>query len=234
MSAMNGLLDRIVRRRRASASSRLGPPNGTTPADPVAYASANGSVRATEVIDAPTVAEPGRAADPAAQATDPAPPATDLAPPAADPARPAARQPAPPIAAPPARAARKAAAAAAPPAAAAPAAAVTATQPQGLRERSRIRRRTRFLRRLRELQIRDIGGFMLELHRFGRDRPDLVGAKLEAAAKTDRELRALERALGRERPLTDLREPGIGGACPACGTVHGSADHYCSWCGREL
>jgi uncharacterized OB-fold protein len=34
--------------------------------------------------------------------------------------------------------------------------------------------------------------------------------------------------------LTDVREPGIGGACSACGTVHGSADRYCSWCGREL
>jgi hypothetical protein len=107
-------------------------------------------------------------------------------------------------------------------------------KPPGLRERSRIRRRTRFLRRMRHLQLRDIGGFMVELNRFGRDRPDLVKVKIEAAAKTDRELRSLERTLGEGRPLMDVREPGIGGACPGCGTVHGSADRYCSWCGREL
>jgi glutathione S-transferase len=104
----------------------------------------------------------------------------------------------------------------------------------GLRQRSRIRRRARYLRRLRELQLRDIGGFVVELHRFGRERPDLLNAKVEAAAETDRELRELEQVLGDDQPVAELREPGIGGACPACGTVHGSSDRYCSWCGREL
>ena len=105
---------------------------------------------------------------------------------------------------------------------------------RGLRERSRLRRRARYLRRLRELQLRDIGGFVVELHRFGRERPDLVKPKVEAAAETDRELRELERVLDDGRALSELREPGIGGACPACGTVHGSPDRYCAWCGREL
>lgn len=103
----------------------------------------------------------------------------------------------------------------------------------GLRGRARIRRRSRYLRQLRELQLRDLGGFVLELHRFGRQRPDLIEDKVSAAADTDRELRALEDAL-RRRTLRELREPGIGGACPACGTVHGSSDRYCSWCGRAL
>jgi hypothetical protein len=75
---------------------------------------------------------------------------------------------------------------------------------------------------------------MLELHRFGHDRPELVRSKLEAAANTDLELRALERSLGEGHPLTAVRQPGIGGACAACGTVHGSPDRYCSWCGRAL
>ncbi|HEY2160214.1 MAG TPA: hypothetical protein VGH24_02825 [Solirubrobacteraceae bacterium] len=101
-------------------------------------------------------------------------------------------------------------------------------------ERSRIRRRARYLRRLRELQLRDIGGFVLELHRFGRERPDLVKPKVQDAARTDAELRALERALGERGAPTELREPGIGGACPECGTVHGSSDRYCSWCGHRL
>jgi hypothetical protein len=104
----------------------------------------------------------------------------------------------------------------------------------GLRERSRIRRRARYLRRLRELQLRDIGGFVVELQRFGREQPELLKAKVDQAAETDRELRALEHALGNGETVAELREPGIGGACAACGTVHGSSDRYCSWCGREL
>jgi hypothetical protein len=107
-------------------------------------------------------------------------------------------------------------------------------QSRGLLTRSRLRRRARYLRRLRELQLRDLGGFIVELHRFGRERPDLIGPKLEAAADTDRELRALEQALGDGASEMELREPGIGGACTECGTVHGSADRYCSWCGRKL
>ncbi|HUE26317.1 MAG TPA: hypothetical protein VMP89_06050 [Solirubrobacteraceae bacterium] len=104
----------------------------------------------------------------------------------------------------------------------------------GLRERGKIRRRVRYLRKLRELQLRDLGGFALEQRRLGRERPDLMQAKLDAAAETDRELRALERALAERTALRELREPGIGGACASCGTVHGSSDRYCSWCGRKL
>jgi hypothetical protein len=97
-----------------------------------------------------------------------------------------------------------------------------------------MRSRARYLRQLRELQLRDIGGFMLEQHRRSRSRPDLVEAKLQDAATTDHELRALERALDEHRPLSEIREPGIGGACRNCGAVHGSADRFCSWCGRQV
>jgi hypothetical protein len=102
------------------------------------------------------------------------------------------------------------------------------------RERSRIRRRVRYLRKLRELQLRDLGGFLLEQRRLGRENPQVLQTKLASAADTDRELRALEGALQERRPLRDVREPGIGGSCPGCGTVHGSADRYCSWCGQKL
>ena len=74
--------------------------------------------------------------------------------------------------------------------------------------------RARYLRRLRELQLRDLGGFVVELRRLGRERPELVQAKVDGAAETDRELRALERALDERRARRELREPGIGGACP--------------------
>ena len=97
-----------------------------------------------------------------------------------------------------------------------------------------MRRRARYLRQLREMQLRDIGGFMLELRRFGREQPDLVQAKLAGAAATDAELRALEGALGDEQPVRELREAGIGGACPRCFAVHGSSDRYCASCGDPL
>jgi hypothetical protein len=106
--------------------------------------------------------------------------------------------------------------------------------PSGLRERARIRSRVRYLRKLREIQLRDLGGFVVELDRFGRSRPELVKEKVAGAAETDRELRALEAALRERRPLRELREAGIGGACAGCGTVHGSRDRFCSWCGRKL
>jgi hypothetical protein len=104
----------------------------------------------------------------------------------------------------------------------------------GFLERGRMRRRARYLRQLREVQLRDIGGFMLELKRFGREQPDLVQAKLAGAASTDSELRALERALGDEQPLRELREAGIGGACPHCRAVYGSSDRYCASCGEPV
>lgn len=97
-----------------------------------------------------------------------------------------------------------------------------------------MRRRARYLRSLRELQLRDIGGFMVELQRFDRERPDLVRQKVSAAVQTDRELRALEHALAERRPVGEIREPGIGGSCPGCGTVHGSSDRFCAWCGQQL
>lgn len=100
--------------------------------------------------------------------------------------------------------------------------------------RAQMRRRARYLHSLRELQLRDIGGFMVELERFGRDRPDLVRQKVSAAVETDRELRALEFALGDRPGVGQVRQPGIGGACPGCGTVHGSSDRFCSRCGHQF
>ena len=103
-----------------------------------------------------------------------------------------------------------------------------------VRQRGHLRRRARYLRRLRELQLRDIGGFMVELHRFDRQQPDLVRDKVTAAAETDRELRALEQSLEQKSLPADVRQAGIGGACPECGSVHGSADRFCAWCGHQL
>jgi hypothetical protein len=104
----------------------------------------------------------------------------------------------------------------------------------GLIARGKLRRRARYLRQLREVQLRDLGGFALELHRFGRDRPELVRRKLESAAETDRELRHLEALLQGEVTLRELRQPGIGGACTTCGAVYGTDARFCSNCGEPL
>ena len=103
----------------------------------------------------------------------------------------------------------------------------------GFRERLRMRRRLRALRRLREIAYRDLGGLAFELHRFGRDRQDLVAEKLRSVEAIDAELRALETALAAATPLTELREAGIA-ACPRCETLHGSDANFCSGCGMPL
>lgn len=117
---------------------------------------------------------------------------------------------------------------------AAPSAPAAVDTPSTVLARGRVRRRARYLRRLREIQLRDIGGFLLELHRAGREQPNLVRAKVLSAARTDGELRALERALGEPVAVRELREAGIGGACQNCGAVYGSADRYCASCGSPL
>jgi hypothetical protein len=101
------------------------------------------------------------------------------------------------------------------------------------RNRGRLRRRLRFLRRVRELGFRDLGGLVFDQHKFNRPNEDLVRGKVAALAAVDHELRALEEALGEKRDITELREPGIT-ACPRCGTLHGSDARFCPSCGLAL
>jgi hypothetical protein len=237
---MSGLLELIARRRRASASSRLGPPpssNGTTHTDELVEppAASRGDTNGRGQVathgrstngkgpEHPVIEEAVAEVEPEAEvpqadaiapeaeaesmAVEPEVPQTD-AEGASDQTAESSSQPHNPD---------------------------DFDQPQlGFLERGRIRRRARYLRQLREVQMRDIGGFLLELHRFGRERPDLVNEKVAGAADTDLELRALERLLGEQRRVGELREPGLGGACPGCGAVHGSADRYCASCGEPL
>src|SRR5437762_5526221 len=87
-------------------------------------------------------------------------------------------------------------------------AAATPLEPS-FRQRGRLRRRLRYLRRVRELGFRDLGGLIFDQHRFSRVNTTLVDGKLHALGAVDAELRALENALDDRRPLTELREPGI-------------------------
>jgi hypothetical protein len=98
------------------------------------------------------------------------------------------------------------------------------------RNRGRLRRRLRYLRRVRELGFRDLGGLVFDQHRFSQVNEELVRGKVNALAAVDQELRTLEHALADRRPITELREPGIS-VCPRCGGLHGSEARYCPACG---
>jgi hypothetical protein len=106
-------------------------------------------------------------------------------------------------------------------------------EPLSNRERGSIRRRLAYLQKLKELQLRDLGGFVFELHRFGQTRDELVLAKLAALRETDEELRRLAGALG-EQATAEVRTPGIGGQCPQCGELHASTARFCASCGFDL
>jgi hypothetical protein len=101
------------------------------------------------------------------------------------------------------------------------------------KERGRARRRLRYLRRARELALRDLGGLVFDLHRFGRERPDLIKVKLDALGALDAERRALEIALDDRQDVDVLREPGLA-SCPRCGALHASEDRFCASCGLPL
>jgi hypothetical protein len=111
-----------------------------------------------------------------------------------------------------------------------PAAAMTAPLKPSFRDRGRLRRRLRYLRRVRELGFRDLGGLVFDQHRFNRPNEELVRGKLGALQAVDGELRALEALLSDPRPIHELREPGIA-ACVRCGALHGSDARFCPSCG---
>lgn len=96
-----------------------------------------------------------------------------------------------------------------------------------------MRRRLRYLRRVRELGLRDVGGLVFDLDRFGRTREDLVRAKLDALSAIDTELSSLAAALDDDAGFDELREIGIA-PCHACGALLASDSRYCSACGTRV
>jgi hypothetical protein len=93
-----------------------------------------------------------------------------------------------------------------------------------------MRRRLRYLRTVRELSYRDLGGLTFDLHRFGGRKDELLAAKFTRLGQLDAELRALERALGEREPVAVLREAGVV-SCPRCAAIHSSEDNFCPHCG---
>jgi hypothetical protein len=90
---------------------------------------------------------------------------------------------------------------------------------------------------VRELLLRDLGGFYLEAHRSEQG-PEahhrLLDVKARRLATLDGEVRELESGLSEDHPRTVLRAPGIGGTCPRCGELHASDARFCSRCGSPL
>lgn len=108
-------------------------------------------------------------------------------------------------------------------------------EPPSSRRKGPARRRLRHLGRVRELLLRDLGGFVLELHRVGDDgATPVLDAKLERLAALDAEVRDLEERLDVPRGQVLLREPGIGGACGVCGELFGSEARFCAACGTPI
>jgi hypothetical protein len=107
-----------------------------------------------------------------------------------------------------------------------------------VKRKGRARRRLRQVRRVREIYLRDLGGFVFELHRTGGGQDErhaaVMGAKLERLAALDAERRELQERLGDPTGELLLREPGIGGTCPTCGELHGSESRFCANCGMPL
>jgi hypothetical protein len=104
--------------------------------------------------------------------------------------------------------------------------------------RGRLRRRLRYLRRARELMLRDLGGLLYEVHRTGGGRIEahatVVGAKVQRIAGLDAEAHALETALAAPRSETVVFEPGVGGTCATCGELYSSDARFCSNCGAPV
>jgi hypothetical protein len=114
-----------------------------------------------------------------------------------------------------------------------------AAAPPTSARRSRLRRRAGFLRAAREVLLRDLGGFVYELHRTAGDieheaHRRLREVKLARLTRLDAELHELEVRLDDVRRHVLVREPGVGGDCPRCGELFGSDAHYCAHCGLPL
>jgi zinc-ribbon domain len=114
-----------------------------------------------------------------------------------------------------------------------------ATAPAASARRGKLRRRLRYLRHVRELLLRDLGGFTYEVHRTAggtaqEPQRRLTAAKSQRIAALDAEVLALESRLGEPHAEALLREPGIGGTCSECGELHASDAHFCSRCGAPL
>jgi hypothetical protein len=212
---MSGLLRRLTRRRPATADENVSPTAASSePVAAPAETPAESGGQPPVPVEQPTVVLPATSEQPAVPL-----PAWSVA---ADQPTAFAAQPAPPRDLP---------------------AGVDphdlATAPAASARRGKLRRRLRYLRHVRELLLRDLGGFTYEVHRTAggtaqEPQRRLTAAKSQRIAALDAEVLALESRLGEPHAEALLREPGIGGTCHECGELHASDAHFCSRCGAPL
>ncbi|HWH44633.1 MAG TPA: zinc ribbon domain-containing protein [Thermoleophilaceae bacterium] len=99
------------------------------------------------------------------------------------------------------------------------------------RDRGAMRRRLRQLRRRREALLLELGALVFEMHRRGHSDDGLVKSRAEEIARLHEEEGGLGAALGERSTLLEVVAAGIAGPCPACGTLLGTDDRFCSRCG---
>jgi hypothetical protein len=111
--------------------------------------------------------------------------------------------------------------------------ATPAPGPDG-RERRQIRQRLRRTRRVRDARLAELGVLAAEMQARGRWNQALVDEWTSELEIAGRETRDLGDALHGARALSDLIAHGHLAQCASCGRLAGTADGYCTGCGREL
>jgi hypothetical protein len=93
-----------------------------------------------------------------------------------------------------------------------------------------LRRERRNLLRIREQQIRDIGGLVLEMYRQDRFRQDLIYEQAADIVALEERLRETDELLA----AASSRHGAAGIRCEQCGTPLYSGARFCPSCGRAV
>jgi hypothetical protein len=93
-----------------------------------------------------------------------------------------------------------------------------------------LRRERRNLLRIREQQIRDIGGLVLEMYRQDRFRQDLIYEQAADIVALEERLRETDELLA----AASNRRGAAGIRCEQCGTPLYSGARFCPSCGRPV
>jgi hypothetical protein len=93
-----------------------------------------------------------------------------------------------------------------------------------------LRRERRNLLRLREQQIRDVGGLVLEMYRQDRFRQDLIYEQAAEIVALEERLREVDELL----LAVSNRRVASGPRCEQCGTPLYPGARFCPSCGRPV
>jgi hypothetical protein len=102
------------------------------------------------------------------------------------------------------------------------------------RDRRAIRQRLRRAGAVRRARLAELGALVAEMKSRDSWNQDLVDKWVRELDTSDAELRGLEQALRGEVSLEDLIGVHVVAQCGVCGRIGGTADTFCTGCGREL